>query len=215
MAFGALPERIEGALAGKPVIRFDGEASMTLPYSDDLGLFDSDYEIVMVARSSADGVQYLMGDDQPDHDQHALWINGSAGASFVPSAAAGSGSAQLSEAGSYSDGRPHLFDVRVEQGLGYLSVDGQTSPDVVSLATSGEETGLLLGSAGDPLHNFQGDLAEVLIYSASLDSGQRHQLAQHLAGQWEIVLVPEPSGHMLLALALLSLLAPRPRRRRS
>jgi hypothetical protein len=170
-------------------------------------MLDSDYEIVIVARSSADGLQYLIGDDEADVDQHALCINGTAGASFAPSVAAQPMAAQLNESGSYADGLPHLFDVRVEQGLGYLRVDGRQSPDVISFATSFEETGLLLGSAGAPLHRFQGDIAEVLIYSPSLGADQRLQLEQHLAGEWGIVLVPEPSGVMFAVAAALSLLA--------
>jgi hypothetical protein len=207
MASGTLPTRIEGALADRPVIRFDGQTSMTLPPSDQLGVFDSDYEIMIVARSSADGHQYLIGDDAPETDQHALSINGDAGASFTPSLADPSGSARLGEVGSFADGLPHLFNVRVEEGLGYLSVDGRQSPEVVEFAGSEQETGMLLASAGDPLYRLRGDIAEVLVYSSSLDANQRLQLHQHLADQWGIVLVPEPSGLLLLTAAVVCLLA--------
>jgi len=199
-----IPARIVNALAGKPVIRFGGDTQMTLPRSDALGLLESDYEIFVVARSDSAGLQFLIGDDRSYREQHALSINGTAGAGFIPNAGATvmeDDSADLGAAEAYCDGQPHLFDARVQQGVGYLKVDGVESNDVVGAAVGFADTGLLLGSSGDLSTAFEGDIAEVAIYSPALNAGQRAEVEQYLADRWNVSLAPEPSTLVLLLAA--------------
>ena len=206
---GAIPTRIVDALAGKAVIRFDGNVNMTLPDTDRLGLLESDYEVLIVARSSFGGLQFLLDSSETSSQQHSLFINGTAGAGFVPNLTADpteDDRAELGVIGQYSDGLPHLFDIRVEQDRGYLQVDGLQSADIVLQAMSTQETGLLLGSGANLAAGFRGDMAEVLIYAPGLDGDQRAEVQQYLADRWDVALVPEPSSRLLLGLVALLLL---------
>ena len=199
------------------MIRFDGSVNMQLPDSERLGLVASDHEIFLVARSTAPGLQYLIDDDQADSHHHGLRINDGAGATFIPHAPVeliDDDRADAGVVGQFSDGMPHLFGMLVSHDVGSLFVDGVLSPDVVRSAVSSTKTGLVLGSDFNLSEGFVGDIAEVLMYSRGLTGAERAQVQTYLAGRWDIVLVPEPSAHLLLLWATPLLLLTYARRSR-
>ena len=106
-----------GGLNGRDVIRFSGGQELELPTTGTLGMQNSDYEIFIVGRSSNGGIQFLSAGDS--NETYELHLNGDAGARFIPNGyAGGAGASDLGSVRAYTNGQPHVFDVRVDNNIG-------------------------------------------------------------------------------------------------
>ncbi len=189
---GNRPAVTAGALAGKPVIDFSGSGIRHLNIIDAaaLGIQNSDYEMFLVARSNSHAVQFLTAASHTAGAGHyEIHLDGAAGARFIPNQASGSVPdkyADISTAGFYTNGQPHLFNVRVEGDTGIIRVDGLQSADTVSSARSAYDQWLTLGVRGSATYPLTGDVAEVLIYDRALTPTERAAVEEYLIGRWEV-----------------------------
>jgi hypothetical protein len=98
----------------------------------------------------------------------------------------------LAAQGTFSDGRPHLFAVRVENDgshRGVLSVDGRASTDITDDDARGySDLPLRLGMRSDGQYGLSGEIAEVLIYGQPLTSSDRQNIEDYLAGKYNVTL---------------------------
>ena len=142
------PQLVRGGLNGLDVIRFSGTQQLVLPNTGTLGILNSDYEIFIVGRSSTSAVQFLSAGGV--NETYELHLDGSAGARFIPNSYNGGvGTSDIGAVGAYTNGQPHVFNMRVDGNTGVLAVDGVTSTDVVAGgARSAADTPLILGRRG-------------------------------------------------------------------
>lgn len=180
---GNSPTLVQNAWAGMPTVRFAGSVQhLNLPTTGTLGILNSDYEIILVGRSTNTGVQFLTAGGWVNYELH---LNGSAGARFIP---AGSGSdaryADVGSPGAYTNGRPRVFGVRVEGDTGIIRMAGVDSLDTVTGARSALDALLTLGVRSDASYSFVGDMAEVLVYNRALTPAERASVEQYLNDKW-------------------------------
>ncbi|MFW6067205.1 MAG: hypothetical protein ACOC97_02625 [Myxococcota bacterium] len=182
------PERVAGALNGRPVVRFDPTGNAKYLHWDGVdGLVDADYTIFMVARINAgsdlviDGngstqgldldangsTIQLVHDADPDANQvvHSTSFYGDAG---------------------YTADEFHLLTLRRSSTELAIWVDGNyryalpaTSPTDLS-----EALDLYIGANEAVSQVFDGDLAELIVVADDLIYGQRKPIEDYLAAKW-------------------------------
>jgi len=210
---GAAPTLVDGELQGKPVVHFAGSQYLELPAPDDLGILSQDYEMFLVARSSAGSVQFLIGGTYEHYEIH---LNGSPGARYIPNGYVSDPDASdLGASGAFTDGEAHIFAARLLGGDDYhgvVRVDGLDSTDLTDGDDRSAANGALqLGRrAGGTPYYLTGDIAEVLIYDHELTDAEREAVEQYLHSKW---VVPEPASVGLVGAGLLVLLRRRRARR--
>lgn len=179
---GNQPTVAEGAINAKPALSFNGTTSkLTLPTSNSLGLQSTPYEMFIVAKSSADAVQFLIAGGANEHFEYHL--NGDAGARFIPVSSA---FVDKGTAGNYTDGSARLFSARASSGGGAVRVDGIDGAAPASNLLSSNSGSLLLGARSDNSYHLNGSIAEVIIYNTNLSAADRSTVEQYLSSRYNI-----------------------------
>lgn len=190
---GNAPDLVSNSINGLPAVEFSTSIEhANTPVLDDLQ--DSDYEIFVVARSSASTNQFITGAASGGGaGEYEVHLNGPAGARFIPSTvnATTDGAhpdafADLGVNGMFADGRAHIVNTRVEGNEGFLRVVGMENGDTVLNARSSFVTDnrLTLGVRGTGTDGFIGDMGEVLIFDHALSASERRQVERYLARKW-------------------------------
>ncbi|MEP0009761.1 MAG: LamG-like jellyroll fold domain-containing protein, partial [Balneola sp.] len=180
------PNRITDS--GVSFLRFDGNAGvkfLEMGTADSLGILNSNYEIFMVARSSSTNIGFLMGGTVGNFEIHTR-PDGGVGTRFIPK----SGLYVDSPVNS-TDGNFHIFNAKATSTKAMLRIDGN-STFVNQDARSGVVSELLMGARrdGTPAYNFDGDIAEILIYNTGLSDSESLLISQYLANKYSITLTP-------------------------
>lgn len=186
---GNSPSLVANTMAGKPAVHFAGGVQhLNIHDAATLGLQNSDYEMFLVARSSSGAIQFLTAASHGAGTEHyEIHLNGSAGARFIPDNDVTNTPdryADIGAPGAYTNGKPHVFNVRVEADTGIIRVGGMESADTVTGAQSASAQWLTLGVRGTAQYSLVGDIAEVLIYNQPLTAEQRVQVEQYLSRRW-------------------------------
>jgi len=174
------PLYVAGMMNNMPAIRFNGTNSyLSLPTSTALGIQNHDYEMFIVARSSSSNIQLLLSGNTIEQFEYHL--NG-VGARFIPITAT-----YLDEgtSGTYTDGKPHVFEAHASSTGGGMSVDGVNGGTTTANILSSDGGILRIGEQSDGTLHFNGDIAEVLVYDTVLTSAQRDSVEQYLAADME------------------------------
>ncbi len=174
------PLYVAGAMNNMPVIRFDGGSHLALPTSTALGIQNHDYEMFIVARSSSSNIQFLLSGNTLEQFEYHL--NG-VGARFIPITAT---YLDLGTSGTYTDGKPHVFEAHASSSGGGMSVDGVNGGTTTANILSSDGGILRIGERSDGTLHFNGDIAEVLVYDTVLTSTQRDSVEQYLAARYNI-----------------------------
>ena len=188
------PSVVANAINGLTAVQFNTSIEhANTPVLDDLQ--DSDYEIFVVARSSASTNQFITAAATgPGVGEYEVHLNGPAGARFIPSTdnATTDGThadafADLGVDGMFADGRAHIVNTRVQGDEGFLRVVGMENGDTVLNARSSFSTDnrLTLGVRGSGLDGLIGDMGEVLIFDHALSEAERRQVERYLARKWD------------------------------
>ena len=197
---GNRPTLVPDAMADKPVIDFSGPGIEHLNIHDTvtLGMQNSDYEIFIVGRSEDPGVQFVTaGSHTAGYESYEIHLNGSVGARFIPRLAPTDDPADFADfpgLGTLTTGTPHLFNVRVDNNVGYIRVGGMESADTVANAQSSSGQWLTLGVRGDATYGFNGDMAEVLVFDRALTPAERAQVQEYLYDRWGVFHLAESGG---------------------
>tara|TARA_R110002096_G_scaffold278213_2_gene472231 strand:- start:3532 stop:11919 length:8388 start_codon:yes stop_codon:yes gene_type:complete len=180
------PSRITDS--GVSFLRFDGNAGvkfLEMGIADSLGILNSDYEIFMVARSSSSNIGFLMGGTVGNFEIHTR-PDGGVGTRFIPK----SGLYVDSPVNS-TDGNFHIFNAKATSTQAMLRIDGNSTINNQD-AHSSVASQLLMGARrdGSSAYNFDGDIAEILIYNAGLSDSENLLISQYLANKYSITLTP-------------------------
>ncbi len=180
------PSRITDS--GVSFLRFDGNAGvkfLEMGIADSLGILNSDYEIFMVARSSSSNIGFLMGGTVGNFEIHTR-PDGGVGTRFIPK----SGLYVDSPVNS-TDGNFHIFNAKATSTQAMLRIDGNSTISNQD-ARSSVASQLLMGARrdGSSAFNFDGDIAEILIYNAGLSDSENLLISQYLANKYSITLTP-------------------------
>jgi hypothetical protein len=180
-------------MGGRPALTFDGQDdSLRLARPSELGLIDSDYEVFVAAQSTASETQFALAGGVESFEIHINFEPHQVGARFIPRAPFRLEEAiDLGVPGGFSDGRPHVFAARVDAALncvGVLEVDGAWRASARFDARSRDDTLLRIGRRSDGGFAWNGQIAELLMYSATLAPADRHRIVHYLAMKYGIPL---------------------------
>jgi len=166
----------------KIVLHFDGVNDfMFLPSATDLGIVNSDYEILIVFRTAASSIQFLISGSVVEN--YEIHINGDVGFRFLATTLKRSDIGVTSQ---FSDGLAHIAGARVQNNIAIARISGADSLDTETPARS-SETGLLhIGRRGAGVFVLDGDIGEVIIYKRGLLFNERLRLENYLDNKWGI-----------------------------
>ncbi len=173
----------DSAINGQTGLRIhSGLNYITLPTAADLGIQNNDYEAFVVAKSrtSNSSTAFLMAGSIENFELH---VNGSAGARFIPN------SGNYIDAGSigdFSDAEAHLFNVEATSTYGKVKVNRSVSSIDSSSAHSSYSGNLYLGIRFNNSLQFDGDIAEVIIYNSVLSESDRRTVESYLMKKYAI-----------------------------
>ncbi|HQL72403.1 MAG: hypothetical protein BWX88_01436 [Planctomycetes bacterium ADurb.Bin126] len=188
----ARPTIVPSGIAGNQSVGFAPTQWIDLPNTGTaLNIADSDYEIFVVASSASQAVQFLTGAGSNSGTlKYELHINGQAGARFIPASTSGTDLSRFADfgpAGIFADGKPHVYNIRVDGNTGYIRVDGMQAADIVAAnARSSYQQVLTLGLRGDGTYPLTGQMGEVLVYNRALSASERSQVEQYLFARHDI-----------------------------
>ena len=201
-AAGTAPTSSATALNGIRGVSFSGSQSMILPTASALGLTNSDFEIFFVMQSTDGGIQFLSA-SAGANENYEMHLNGAAGLRFIPKAPfdVNARSSDLGPAGVFTTAvaTPHILSSRVDFNIdptgvqtnygGVARADGIDSSDI-----SGEDVrtaydnNLVLGRRGTGGLFYVGDMSEVIIFGAALNSAQRVMVENYLSSKYDTTL---------------------------
>jgi hypothetical protein len=171
------PRYVDTALGGNPVVQFSGRANLSLPRTTEPLNLGGQYTVLYVARG---GEGCLLSKGSGDSSGSFAWMRGAAGLQI--------GGASFSVRG--DTGREaRVRVVRADQdGIGWF-IDGhdhriETAGDYELRTNRVLRLGCVARTSSDLQQFFQGELAELLIYSRALDDAERKTLEDYLAEKW-------------------------------
>lgn len=179
------PSIVPSGIAGNQSVGFTPNQWIDLPNTGTaLNIANSDYEIFVVAQTSSQAIQFLTAGGAAGTLKYELHLNGQTGARFIPNAANGNdltGMADFGPSGIFADGKPHVYNMRVQDNAGYIRVDGMQAADFVAAnARSSYQQVITLGMRGDGTFALNGQMGEVLVYNRALSPAERSQVEQYL-----------------------------------
>jgi alpha-tubulin suppressor-like RCC1 family protein len=184
----------DSAINNKQAIRFNGSNSyVTLPTTSSLGIQNSDYEVFIVAKSriSDTDIHFLMAGSTLE--QYELHLNGDAGARFIPN----SGNfVDEGTAGDFSDGEAQLYNLRATNTYGSITINRALATIESINARNANDVNLYLGVRTDNSFTFDGDIAEVIIYSSILSDNDRRKVESYLFKKYAIKNYKESSQQL-------------------
>lgn len=186
---GCRPTIIAGDMNNKTALRFNGTNTyLWLPTPEALGIQDHDYEIFIVARSGATKLVYLFSSTAAEQYEYHL-CTAAPGARYIPKS---SNYLDLTpQAGTYLDGKPHIFSARASATGGAVRVDGADGSSSTADITSSNNSPLALGRRSyGAMYYLDGDISEVLVYDTVLTSAQRDSVEQYLTDRYQTSLKP-------------------------
>jgi hypothetical protein len=178
------PVAVDSVINNRRVIRFNGTNSyVTLPAASTLGIQNSDYELFMVAKSSSSDINFLLGGETIG--QHELHLNGDAGARFIPVSNA-SNYVDVGSAGDFTDSTPQLINLQATDTFGKLIINRSQMTTNNTNAQSSNAGDIYLGVRTDNSFSFDGDIAEVIIYTGVLSATDRGKVEEYLVNKYAI-----------------------------
>ena len=178
------PVAVDSVINNRRVIRFNGTNSyVTLPAASTLGIQNSDYELFMVAKSSSSDINFLLGGETIG--QHELHLNGDAGARFIPVSNA-SNYVDVGSAGDFTDSTPQLINLQATDTFGKLIINRSQMTTNNTNAQSSNAGDIYLGVRTDNSFSFDGDIAEVIIYTGMLSATDRGKVEEYLVNKYAI-----------------------------
>lgn len=178
------PVVVDSAINNRRALRFNGSNSFfNLPEASELGIQNEDYELFIVAKSSSPATQFLLGGETLE--QHELRVNGDVGARFIPV----SGQSNVVDVGSdgeFTDGSAQLFNVQATDTFGRLTIN-RSRTTVNNIDARSPNAGIInLGRRSDDTFHFDGDIAEIIIYTGQLSEAVRDSVEQYLYKKYAI-----------------------------
>jgi hypothetical protein len=158
-----------------------------------LGIQNSDYEVFIVAKSriSDTDIHFLMAGSTLE--QYELHLNGDAGARFIPN----SGNfVDEGTAGDFSDGEAQLYNLRATNTYGSITINRALATIESINARNANDVNLYLGVRTDNSFTFDGDIAEVIIYSSILSDNDRRKVESYLFKKYAIKNYKESSQQL-------------------
>jgi hypothetical protein len=193
------PSVVPNAFNGQTALRFaqGGTEQFFLPQTNStLAIYNSDYEIFVVARSliSHNDHQYIMSVHWDEYNTELRLNYDNAGASFSPK----DNAIKLNSGalGAFTNTNPHIFNYTTSNLSASLRVNDYFSAQSNGfLHVTNYADYLRLGVGGYSSRNyFYGDIAEVIIYNAVLSETDRDIVHQYLSQKYSISLgVPVPT----------------------
>ncbi|MCW5590152.1 MAG: putative Ig domain-containing protein, partial [Legionellales bacterium] len=158
-----------------------------------MGLTNSDYEVYIIAKTADSDIQFLIS--STSLEDYEIHLNGGIGARAIsddhPSEYADIGASLA-----YTNGNAHLFSMKVNANQTYVGVNGvYAGPTATSnSARSAENANLRLGIRGDNTYDFDGQMAEVLIFQGTMTSANRAIVEEYLAYKYNVNLSGQSLG---------------------
>lgn len=170
------PEYVDG-VSNQKLVRFTTTNWLIGPFTATLGIQNSDYEMLFVAKTSSGGADQFIFSTTGDYTSA---LNPTTNWYFDPFTVG-----IASRAGAYADGAFHIFSSRVDSDVGNVNVDGVEGGSVTSSgARSSNNFDTYLGVKRGGVQHWRGDIAEVLIYSRALGSSERTGIQNYLNEAW-------------------------------
>jgi len=192
------PQHVSSVLNGRPVLRFDGSNdNLVFPHLN--GLSQGDVYAVIRADSGAPGAH------------KSLWSigYGISNASYYPNTSGtisdsfGSNAVKATGAPTQDITQFHLYSASSKAGEWTNRINGHTHfrtlTNTTQFTTTANRIGFNLGSA-----YFDGDIAEVIVFSSVLASGDREAVERYLANKYALVTSAPADPTSLRAWALSS-----------
>lgn len=175
------PKYSKNGINGKPAIKFNKKDFLDTSNPKKLGINNSDYEIIIVAKSFyKEDPEFLIAGEIEKFEMH---LN-KPGLRFIPNHRL---YVDLGSSEQYTDGNPHIFSARVmDDGTSYSRVDGFDTQNPRENGKSAQEKNLRIGIRGDKSLPFKGKMAEILIYKHALSDCQRTKIENDLIKKWAI-----------------------------
>lgn len=185
------PMVADSAINNQRAVRFDGNSWVTLPSASTLGIQSSDYEVFIVAKSatSHSNTEFLMGGNIERYELH---VNGAAGARFIPTA---TNYIDVNSAGDFTDGTAQLYNARATSTQAVMSVNRKATTSSIN-AQSADAGTLYLGVRNNNTGFFNGDIAEVIIYTDVLSDNDRRKVESYLFKKYKIQNYKESSQQL-------------------
>jgi alpha-tubulin suppressor-like RCC1 family protein len=177
------PVMQDSAINGQTGLRIhSGLNYITLPTTAELGIQSNDYEAFVVAKSriSNTSTAFLMAGSIENFELH---VNGSAGARFIPNTG---NYVDAGSIGNFSNAEAHLFNVEATNSYGKVKVNRSVSTIDSSNAHSSYSGNLYLGIRFNNTLQFDGDIAEVIIYNSILSESDRRAVESYLMKKYAI-----------------------------
>ncbi|MFH1194240.1 MAG: T9SS type A sorting domain-containing protein [bacterium] len=178
----AKPTLVTGVINGKPIIRFTSPQNLFIPIAASVGIANSDYEIFIIAKSSSSSRQFLIsfGDGIGPELQINAW---GFGASLISN---NFDDCNSGSTGSYSDGTAHLISGVVNSSGSILRIDGDNLASSSSNFITAGLSGARIGMRQSGVFPFEGDIAEIIIYSSVLSAENREIVERYLDEKYDI-----------------------------
>ncbi|MEG4104357.1 DUF4347 domain-containing protein [Microcoleus sp. Pol17_C1] len=185
------PTYITNVLNGQPVVRFDGS-------NDQLAfnrIIQNDFSIIAVFRttqSAGSGTPWYLGAGLVDAEVPG--VTDDLGLSLIAGQLAtgiGNPDRTLNSSSGFNDGNGHIanFQRVVTSGAFSQFVDGTSTGNTIGGTNSlTAPSRIVLGSLQTNINYFQGDIAEVGIYSKSLNGAERTLIDNYLAAKYNIAI---------------------------
>ena len=196
----AQPAWVDGEINGLPVVRFDGtDDFLDGPASNALiGNGQEDLTTFVVYNTSGTSQQYISSIKRSTGSNSLLSLEvnydgsgtNSGYAGFLTQNEANSAFSRINDAGPWNDDNPLLMTAWVDELNRELFINGTSeASDTDGMFDASGNTGVFtIGSFDGTTLDFEGDIAEYVIYTAALNSAQRIIVENYLAAKYGLTI---------------------------
>lgn len=188
------PEFVTNQINGLPAIRFDGENSyLSLPNSQELGLINEDYEIIIVSSSSSSEEAFLIGDGHTSEFAPNMilnHVNSNRGFWFKGNTNSGNGFG-VGEQSEFTNGEYQVFNVTGTDTEGQIRIDhvlkGIDQTESYRSSVNGSwNVGAYIPPEESVLSQLEGEIAEIVIYNRELTKRERYEVHKYLSEKYAL-----------------------------
>jgi len=148
-----------------------------------------DYEVIVAAERDGDQIGFLLASSYTwgfeNLELHTGWMSpqGQKGVRFIPRPGL-----YIDHVYPGTDTGWAIYSVRVEDGVGYLRVNGSESAGYPDAQHNLTNTGLTIGKRGNATYPFTGDVGEVQMFPRALTTTERSTIEAAMAQRWGVTL---------------------------
>lgn len=180
----ALQPATSGLMNFNTALTFSNHEMISTMTTDEMGITNSDFEIIAVGRTGTNGTQYLFSSET--NEQYEGHTNsGLNGWRFIPNTGV------FSDQGAnnaYTNGLPHIFGGKVESDIALTHVNNALGSDALAGGENATDVKLKIGRRADTSFPWMGEIAEYIVYTRALTTTERAQVNAYLAYKYGITL---------------------------